>query len=322
MPHPTRRLVPLAFALLLLAATAPTAAAYSSGYPTQRSGNRGADVRALQGLLTARGYPVVVDGVYSRPTWEMVNAFQAARGLGVSGIVGARTWEKLVVPIATGSTGEAVKALQRQLNEKRFARLAVTGIYNTATRAAVVAFQKHMGLAPAGTVGPVTWRNLLWHYDYPAFDGTSLCDYTDEGNGTRGNWGTGLTIGALERAAMLFATTGHGGVAVGDISLEHGGNIAGHATHEVGLDVDLRLVRKAGNQCLYGTTYRLSTYDREATRILIQTIRAAAPGHVKLIYFNDPVLIAEGLTTRYLGHDDHLHVRYCVPSYALAMYRC
>ncbi len=37
----------------------------------------------------------------------------------------------------------------------------------------------------------------------------------------------------------------------------------------------------------------------------------AAPGHVKLIYFNDPVLIKEGLTTHYLGHDDHLHVRYC-----------
>ena len=322
MLHPTRRLVPFAFALLLLAATAPTAAAYSSSYPTQRSGNRGADVRALQGLLTARGYPVAIDGVYSRPTWERVNAFQAARGLTVSGIVGARTWEKLVVPIATGSTGEAVSALQRQLNEKRFAKLAVSGIYNTATRAAVVAFQKHIGMTPHGTVGPVTWRNLLWHYDYPAFNASTLCDYTDEGNGTRGNWGTGSTVGALEAAAAEFAVTGHGRVAVGDLSFEHGGNIPGHVTHEVGLDMDLRLVRKAGNQCLYGTTFRLATYDRAATRMLIQAIRAAAPSHVKLIYFNDPVLVAEGLTTQYAGHDDHLHVRYCVPSYALAAYRC
>ena len=32
---------------------------------------------------------------------------------------------------------------------------------------------------------------------------------------------------------------------------------------------------------------------------------------MKLIYFNDPVLISEGLTTWYTGHDDHLHVRYC-----------
>ena len=51
-------------------------------------------------------------------------------------------------------------------------------------------------------------------------------------------------------------------------------------------------------------------------------IRAAAPGHVKLIYFNDPVLIREGLTTWFSGHDDHLHIRYCEPSYPIARYRC
>ena len=61
-----------------------------------------------------------------------------------------------------------------------------------------------------------------------------------------------------------------------------------------------------------------SSYDRTATRALIKAIRAAAPGHVKLIYFNDPVLIREGLTTRYTGHDDHLHIRYCEPGYPVA----
>ena len=55
---------------------------------------------------------------------------------------------------------------------------------------------------------------------------------------------------------------------------------------------------------------------------MINDIRAAAPGHVKLIYFNDPVLIREGLTTHFPGHDDHLHVRYCETSYRLPMYRC
>ena len=35
-------------------------------------------------------------------------------------------------------------------------------------------------------------------------------------------------------------------------------------------------------------------YDRGATRALIKAIRAAAPGHIKVIYFNDPVLIREG----------------------------
>jgi len=196
----------------------------------------------------------------------------------------------------------------------------VNGVYGTATRSAVISFQKHIGMTPHGVVGPVTWRNLIWHYDYPAFNTTSLCDYS-VGNG-RANWGTGAAIGNLQAAARAFAATGHGRVAVGDISREHGGDIALHETHEVGLDVDIRPIRDAENQCTWGTNWHFSSYDRSATRILVKAIRAAAPGHVKLIYFNDPVLIREGLTTWFGGHDDHLHIRYCEPSYPIVSYRC
>lgn len=320
MPSAIRRLLPVAFALLLLAGTAPGAAAFSARFPTQSLGNRGADVRAIQGLLLAHGIPASIDGVFGTATRDGVKTFQAAHTLTADGIVREATWAKLIITLRLGSTGQAVKVAQRQLNEKRGARLVVDGVYGTATRNAVITFQKHMGMTPHGAIGPVTWRMLLWHYDYPAFNSTSLCDYS-VGNG-RANWGTGAAIGQLEAAAKAFATTGHGGVSVGDISREHGGDIAGHMTHEVGLDVDVRLVRKAGNQCTWGTNWRWSTYDRSATRILIKAIRAAAPGHVKLIYFNDPVLIREGLTTWYSGHDDHLHIRYCEPSYPIARYRC
>jgi hypothetical protein len=66
----------------------------------------------------------------------------------------------------------------------------------------------------------------------------------------------------------------------------------------------------------------MAVYERTATRALVKAIRAAAPGHVKLIYFNDPVLIREGLTRYYPGHDDHVHVRYCERVYPLAAYDC
>ncbi len=315
-----RRLLPIAFAALLLAALAPTASAVTANFPTQSLGNRGADVRAIQGLLTADAFPVPIDGIFTTATEDRVMAFQAARGLAIDGVVGDATWSKLIVPLGPGATGEAVKVLQRELNEKRGARLPVDGVYGTATRDAVIAFQQHMGMTPHGTVGPVTWRDLLWHYDYPAFNATSLCDYS-VGNG-RANWGTGAAIGQLEAAAAAFAKTGHGRVAVGDVSHEHGGILAGHVTHRVGLDVDLRPIRDAKNQCTWATNWRYASYDRAATRTLIKAIRAAAPGHVKLIYFNDPVLIREGLTTWHSGHDDHLHVRYCERSHPIAMYRC
>jgi hypothetical protein len=115
---------------------------------------------------------------------------------------------------------------------------------------------------------------------------------------------------------------GHGRVAIGDIGFEHGGDIPGHMSHERGLDVDVRPMRKAEDQCRWGVNYHWSTYDRAATRDLVKAIRATAPGHVKLIYFNDPVLIREGLTKWYSGHDDHLHIRYCEKVHPIAAYDC
>jgi hypothetical protein len=315
-----RRLVPVVFAFILLAVNAPGAAAFTASFPTQSIGNRGADVRAIQGLLRAHGIAGEVDGVFGSPTRDAVATFQAARGLTADGVVRDKTWARLIMTLRPGSSGEAVKVVQRQLNEKRRAHLTVDGYYGRATRNAVMTFQRHIGMTPHGNVGPVTWRKLLWHFDYPSFNATSLCEY-QVGNGPA-HWGTGAAIGQLEAAARAFAAMGRGRVAVGDISREHGGDIRLHSTHEVGLDVDLRLIRDRKDQCRASSNWRLASYNRTSTRLLINAIRAAAPGHVKLIYFNDPVLIREGLTTRYPGHDDHLHVRYCEVGYRIAKYRC
>ena len=163
------------------------------------------------------------------------------------------------------------------------------------TRKAVIAFQKHIGMTQHGNVGPVTWRRILWHYDYPSFK-TALCDYS-VGNGAA-NWGTGAAIGQIEAAATAFLrpearSRRRSATSVASTA----GTSPLHQTHEVGLDVDVRPIRDNENQCTWGTNWRFASYDRTATRALIKAIRAAAPGHVKLIYFNDPVLIREGLTT-------------------------
>ena len=320
MTRAARHFFPVAFALLLVAASAPGVGAFTARFPTQTLGNRGADVSAIQGLLRAHGDSIVVDGAFGSTTDAAVKAFQASNGLMPDGKVGDATWLRLIITLGPGSSGEAVMAAQRQLNTKRKAGLTVNGRYDTATRNAVIAFQKHMGMTPHGNMGPVTWRKLLWHYDYPSFTAKTLCDY-GVGNGLA-NWGTGSAIGQLEAAAALFASRGHGRVSVGDASREHGGDIALHHTHEVGLDVDVRPIRRAENQCSWGTNWRSSSYDRAATRQLVKDIRATAPGHLKLVYFNDPVLIREGLTRWFAGHDDHLHIRYCERAYAIAMYRC
>lgn len=314
-----RRLAPALGAFVLLVAAATPAAALPSGYPHTSHGNRGVNVKALQHLLRHHGATLEVTALYDTPTIHAVRTFQRANGLPGTGETDSPTWTALRVTLTTGSSGEAVLGAQRLLNEKRGAALALTGTYDTATRNAVLKFQGHAGITKTGDLGPVTWRALLAHLELPVW-GKTLCDYS-VGN-ANANWGTASTIGQIQAAAHVMVDKGHGRIPLGDIGYEHGGNIAGHQTHEQGMDVDIRPMRDAKDQCRWGVNWRWSTYDRAATRDLVNAIRQTAYGHVKLIYFNDPVLIREGLTTWYAGHDDHLHIRYCERYHPTAAYDC
>ena len=326
--------------LLLLAAAfaasaAPAAALSGVAWPTQSQGDRGTDVAALQGLLRVGLQPdplprrrallraIVlppVDGVFGATTTDAVRRFQLGHGLTVNGIVDVATWSKLAIPLSAGAAGRAVEALQRELAEKRGATLVVDGLFGSTTRSAVLVFQKHAGLAQTGTVDLATWRTLVWHYELPRFSSKALCDYS-VGNGPA-NWGTADAIAGLEAGGAWSVAHGYGRLAVGDVSFEHGGPIPGHETHRRGLDVDIRPLRKANDQCTVRTRWTYTAYDRAAMRAVVKAIRALSPGQIKLIYFNDPVLISEGLTTWYSGHDDHLHIRFCEPLSPGATYRC
>jgi peptidoglycan hydrolase-like protein with peptidoglycan-binding domain len=315
------RLPVIALALVVFSlAGAGIAAAGAPIYPHQSVGNRGSDVRALQGLLRHQGATrLYISGVFDAPTTSAVRTFQTSRGLSVTGAVDAGTWVRLIIRLAPGATGEAVKVVQRQLNDKRRAGLTVDGTLAGATVTAVRSFQRHSALPVTGSVDASTWRYLIGHFEQPVF-GRWMCGY-QVGNGPA-HWGTSAAIDQVRAAAVTMGEAGRGPIAIGDVSFEHGGDMAGHETHARGLDVDIRIMRRDERQCTWGANYRMAVYDRSATRALIKAIRAAAPGHIKVIYFNDPVLIREGLTRWYTGHDDHVHVRFCERAYPLATYDC
>lgn len=62
-----------------------------------RNGSRGTQVKVLQYLLIDAGFDCdKVDGIVGKNTVAAVKAFQKANGLNADGIVGAKTWAKLL----------------------------------------------------------------------------------------------------------------------------------------------------------------------------------------------------------------------------------
>lgn len=64
--------------------------------PTLENTSTGPNVRTVQGLLNARGYSDSIDGVFGPATAAQVRSFQGTNGLSVDGIVGPKTWAKLL----------------------------------------------------------------------------------------------------------------------------------------------------------------------------------------------------------------------------------
>lgn len=63
-----------------------------------KKGQQGENVRKVQAKLIEKGYSCGncgADGIFGNGTYNAVIAFQRANGLGVDGIVGPKTWEKL-----------------------------------------------------------------------------------------------------------------------------------------------------------------------------------------------------------------------------------
>jgi peptidoglycan hydrolase-like protein with peptidoglycan-binding domain len=124
-------------------------------------------VRSLQRLLRAHGHDLAADGVFGPITEGAVRAFQSANGLGVDGIVGPITWPVLAIQVARGDEGEAVKAVQEEVNFRNLsdgegpARLVVDGIFGPLTDEAVRRHQRGVELVPDGIVGPLTWRYFI-----------------------------------------------------------------------------------------------------------------------------------------------------------------
>lgn len=166
-------------------------------------GSTGLDVQTIQTYLNRirRNYPsipAITDnaGTFGESTKAAVRAFQKIFNLTADGIAGKATWYKIssiytavarlgeldsegstlgigtVPPSATlrqGSAGADVITLQYLLNVisefyPTIPNVAQDGVFGSATRQALVAFQNQMHLSPDGIAGARTWNALYDAY--------------------------------------------------------------------------------------------------------------------------------------------------------------
>lgn len=168
-----------------------------------RLGEAGNEVRYKQVQLNriSRNYPAIpkiypVDGIFGQETEAAVRTFQRIFGLTPDGIIGPATWYRITYlfnavkrlseldsegiatedisqefpgVLAPGSSGQNVRNLQYFLAVvgefyDTVPEIEITGVYDEATRQAVLAFQQTYGLTQDGIVGINTWQDLYRAY--------------------------------------------------------------------------------------------------------------------------------------------------------------
>jgi hypothetical protein len=117
------------------------------------------------------------------------------------------------------------------------------------------------------------------------------------------------TIAAVQAVAEDWEMIHPGGsLLIGDISLQSGGAIKGHASHQKGVDVDLKPVNEEGHGI--NVTFRDPAYSLGMTQRLVEFIRTNGVLDVEFILFNDKRVTG---VRPWPAHDEHLHVRFRAP---------
>jgi peptidoglycan hydrolase-like protein with peptidoglycan-binding domain len=135
-------------------------------YPTLRPGSHGPAVAAAQCILRklhlVAGNP---SGKYDARTVQAVKKAQRKLDQKQTGKVTRRTWVALLARgkqplVKVGSTGDAVRRLQRAVSAALGKGVTVDGAFSQATERAVVRYQRKAGLPATGVVTDEIWARL------------------------------------------------------------------------------------------------------------------------------------------------------------------
>jgi len=136
-------------------------------YPKRTKGSRGPAVEAAQCLLRRNGWTKApITGRYDAKTVAAVKKAQRRLDLEVTGKLDRRTWVALLARgshplVKVGSTGDAVRRLQRALTAALGKRVPIDGAFSKMTAKKVAKYQRRAGLPVTGVAGDQVWNRLL-----------------------------------------------------------------------------------------------------------------------------------------------------------------
>ncbi|MEO7350800.1 MAG: glycoside hydrolase domain-containing protein [Marmoricola sp.] len=144
-----------------------TASISQSAYRFTNSTTRSQLYVPLQCLLKQQGlYPHRVTGNWNKYTVSGLRTFQRNVGHSLRHGFTRRDWITLITAgnhgtvLSPGSRSTDVLRVQRAMNAAGSSALTVSGAYDTATRNAVVAYQRKVGIRATGNVASLTWGAL------------------------------------------------------------------------------------------------------------------------------------------------------------------
>ncbi len=181
---------------------------------------------------------------------------------------------------------------------------------------AVARWQRANGLTDDGIIGPKTWAKMQTALGLAVSQGVNTplplsgVGYHSYNKSTPKQYGLPDTIRALQAigAAWYHAHPQGPRIGIGDLSLQGGGPMSPHVSHQKGVDVDIRPMRNDRRED--PVVYQSPSYSRSLTQELVNLIRGNGILRVQYIFFNDPQVT--GVSDQ-SGHDNHLHVRFFLP---------
>jgi peptidoglycan hydrolase-like protein with peptidoglycan-binding domain len=299
-----------------------------------RRGSEGPEVQRMQEELADIGYLTRAQlqtgpGKFGPKTEAALKNFQRDNHLDANGTLDEATQAAFAMlndGVRLGSRGDVVRGLQDRLVEVGAMTVAEVssgpGIFGPKTDAALKTFQRNHGIDPTGVLTDQTYQSLLLaaHTAMPKTDlhdstsietvlpesGVGYVTYNREPGG-RDQFGRASTVRAIQQLGELWHDRHPTQpIAIGDMSRRGGGPFPPHASHKDGRDADIRPLTNNGRN--EPSNIDAANYSHALTRELCLLLRQEL--NPEVVFFNDPLLIQEGLTRRAAGHHNHLHVRF------------